>query len=130
RIDRRKNFVQFSLQSSGLHRLFTGAHLIHISPDRIDLSVVYDKTVRMCPLPARRGIGTESGMHHGDRRLKILILQILKEPSQLTHKEHSFVNDRPAGKRYYIGIVTALLKDSSDNRQSSVKGKALFHFFR
>ena len=67
RVDRREHLVQLSLEAARLHGLLTGAHLVRISTDRIDLAVVHDKTVRMGSLPARGSVGAEPGMHHGDR---------------------------------------------------------------
>ena len=40
--------MKFILQHRGRHRLLTGQHLVSISADGVDLTVVYDETVRMC----------------------------------------------------------------------------------
>ena len=60
-------------------------------------------------------------MYHCDGRLIILILQISKELAELPHKEHSFVDDRTAGKRNYICIVAALFKYTPYNIEPAVK---------
>ncbi len=88
--------MQFSFQMLGLHILFPGTHLICIPADRIDLSVMYDKPIRMCAFPAWVGIGTESGMHQRDRRFIILVLKIFKKRTELPHQEHPLISDRPA----------------------------------
>ena len=51
-----------------------GEHLIGVALDRIDLTVMYDKTVRVRSLPARVRVRGETGMHGCNRRLVILIL--------------------------------------------------------
>ena len=96
RVDRREHLMELSLEASRLHRLLAGTHLVRISADRIDLTVVYHETVRMGSLPARRCVGAESGMHHGDRRLVILVLQILEEQAELSYEEHPLIDDRAA----------------------------------
>ena len=78
------------------HVLFTGYHFIYIAADRIDLSVVNDKAVRMSSHPTWIGIGTETGMYNGDRWFIILVLKVCKEQTQLTYKEHSFIYDSSA----------------------------------
>ena len=49
-----------------MHSLLPGQHLIYISLDRIDLSIVDDQTVGVGPVPAGHGIGGETGMNNGD----------------------------------------------------------------
>ena len=89
-----------------LHGLLAGQHpgevasdrvdLIGVTLDRIDLTIMYHKAVRMCSLPARIGICGESGMNHCNGRFIIRILQIFEKQTQLVYEEHSFVNDRSA----------------------------------
>ena len=122
--------MKFAFQTSCLHRFLTGTHLICITTDRIDLSVVDHKAVRMRSLPARCSIRTESGMYHCNCRNKFFVLQIFKEKSQLSYKEHSFVNDCSAGKRNNISVITALFKNSSDYIQSTIKINSSLVFCR
>ena len=79
-----------------LHGLLAGQHLIGVTLDRIDLTIMYHKAVRMCSLPARIGICGESGMNHCNGRFIIRILQIFEKQTQLVYEEHSFVNNRSA----------------------------------
>ena len=81
----------------------------------------------MGPLPAGVGIGGEPGVDQGDGRLIVLALQILIEPPQLAHQEHTFIDDGPAGERRHIGVVVALLELPADDVQLPVKGDAPFH---
>ena len=104
-----------------MHGLFTGEHLVRISFDRIDLTVVYDETVRVRPVPAGHGIRGKPGMDHGNGRFIILIFQIREEGAELPHQKHSLVDDGPAGKRRHIGIGTALLKFPADHIELPVK---------
>ena len=66
-IDHRQDLVQLSVQMLGFHILFTGKHLICITADRIDLTVVHDKPVWMCSFPARICIRGETGVYDCDR---------------------------------------------------------------
>ncbi len=114
----------------GFHILFSGLHLIRISADRIDLSVMYDETIRMSALPAWIRIGTESGMYQSNRRFIVLILQILKKGPKLSYQEHPLIGDRPAGKRRHISIVAALLKDTAHHIKPPVKINPLLRLLR
>ena len=59
-VDNGKNLVHLILKIVGLHILFPGDHLVHISPDGINLSVVDDETVGVSPHPAGIGVGAET----------------------------------------------------------------------
>ena len=67
-------FCSSPFKMLGLHRLLAGEHLIGVALNRVDLTVMYDKTVRMRSLPARIRVRGETGMHGCNRRLVILIL--------------------------------------------------------
>ena len=58
--------MKLTFQLACLHRFFSGTHLIRITTNCIDLSVMHDETVRMGSLPAWCCIRTETGMYHGD----------------------------------------------------------------
>ena len=114
----------------GSHILLPRLHLVCIAPDGIDLAVVYDEAVGMRALPAGVGIGAESGMHHGNGRFIIFILQVCEEGTQLSYQEHSFVYDGPAGHGYHISIVIALLEYTAGNVETAVKLQTFLHIFR
>ena len=78
------------------HGLLTGQHFIGVTFNRIDLTVMYHKTVRMSSLPARICVCGESGMNHCNGRFIIRILQVFEEQTQLVYQEHSFVYDGSA----------------------------------
>ena len=62
----RKHLVELSFQMVGRHGLLTGQHFVGISADRVDLTVVNDKTVGMRPHPAWIRVGAEPGVNHGN----------------------------------------------------------------
>ena len=66
--------MQLTLQMLGFHVLFARQHLIGISADGVDLTVVYHQSVRMGTLPAGVGVGGETGVYHGDSGFVILAL--------------------------------------------------------
>ncbi|MPM77570.1 hypothetical protein SDC9_124576 [bioreactor metagenome] len=47
----------------------------------------------MRPLPAGEGVGGESGMHHGKRRLIIQVRQIQVKAPQLRRRQHALVDN-------------------------------------
>ena len=130
RIDHRKDLMQFPFKIVGSHGLFPGQHLIRISTDGIDLAVMYHKAVGMRPLPAGIGVGAKSGVHQGNGGIIVRVLQIHKEGTELSHQEHSFINNGTAGHGDHIGSVVRLLKTSAGHIQPPIKGQALFYILR
>ena len=112
------------------HGLLTGQHLIGITFDCVDLTVMYHKAVRMCSLPTRICVCGESGMNHCDGRFIIRILQVFEKQAQLVYQEHSFVYDGSAGQGYHIGIVVGLFKNTACHIQTAVKVQTFFHVIR
>ena len=119
--------MQLIFQMGGFHGFLTRQHLIGITADGVDLTVVYDKAVRMCSLPARVRVGTETGVYHGDGRFIVFVLQIAKEGTQLSYQEHTFVYDGTAGHGYYVRIFITLFKDTAGDVQFPVKFQSFFH---
>ena len=65
-------------------------------------------------------------MYQRDCGAVILALQIRIKGTKLFYQEHSFISNRSGGKRYYIGILCTLFKNSSYDIQLPVKINALF----
>ena len=84
----------------------------------------------MGSFPAGIGVGAETGMDHGDRRLVIRILQVCEEGTELPYQKHSLVYDRPAGHGNHVGVIVALLENSSGNIKFPVKVQSFFHIIR
>ena len=120
--------MKFSFHTLRFHILFSGTHLVRVATDGIDLTVMYDETVRMCSLPAWIRVGTESGMNQCDRRVIIRILQIREKQTKLIYQEHSFISDSTAGKGCHICIICTLLKYTSYNVKLTVKINTLLYF--
>ena len=122
----RKDFVKLAFEVWRFHIFFSGEHLVGISTDGVDLSVVYDETVRMCSLPAWVCVGTESGMYHCDRGFILRILQVCKESTKLSDQEHTFVNDRSAAHRNNISVVITLFKLTTCDVEHTIEWETLF----
>ncbi len=75
----------------GLHILFPGHHLIHISANGIDLTIMNNKAVGMGSHPAGVCIGTEPGMNHCNGRFIILILEVRKKFPKFLHQKHTLI---------------------------------------
>ena len=129
-VDDREYLVHVGLEELRLHVLLTRHHLVDVSADRVDLTVVNDETVRMSTHPARIRVRTETGVNRCDCRLVIRILKILKEESQLFYKEHTLVYNRSTAQRYDIGVIITLLKHTAGNIETTVKVKSLLHVCR
>ncbi len=126
----REDLVDVLLQQRAGHGFLTGQHSIDVSADGVDLTVVGDHAVRMGPLPARCGIGGETGMHDGNGRLIERASEIIEELPQLLYQEHALVDNGSGGQRTDIGILRGLLKLSSQHKQRPVKFKARLQIFR
>ena len=113
--DNRHNLGQIIAQNLIVHGLLAGSHLIGVAADRIDLTVMYDKTVRMGSFPARCRIGTETGMYHGDRGIIIRALQIIKELSELSYQKHTLVDDGTAGQGQHVGVIVTESKNTASH---------------
>ena len=113
-----------------MHGLLTGQHTVHIAPDGIDLAVVENKAVGVCPLPAGVGVGREAGVDHGDGGPIILILEVRIEFPQLRDQEHTLVDDGAAGAGDHISIVIGLFKDTAGNVELAVKFQTSLHALR
>ena len=122
--------MHLSLQMIGFHILLTRQHLIRIATNRIDLAIVHNKPVRMGTLPAGIRVGGEAGVHHGNRRLIVLILQIGEKGSQLSYQEHSLIYDRSAGQTDHISHIRGLFKSPPQNIKFPVKIQPLCHTSR
>ena len=71
-------------------------HLICISADGVNLTVMYYDSVRMSSLPARICVGAETRMYRGNRSLIVRTVEVVKECSELSYKEHSLIYYRSA----------------------------------
>ena len=129
-IDDRQHLMHLRFKINGLHSLFPRHHLIYVAADRVNLTIMYDDTVRMCTHPARIGIGAEAGMHGCDRGLVVRILQIIKELTQFFDQEHTLIYNSTTAHGHHIGVVITLFKYASGNIQSAVKIQTLFHILR
>ena len=105
----------------GYHCLFSCQHLIRITSDRINFTIMHNETVRMRSLPAGIGVRTESGVYGSNRRFIVRGLKICKESTKLANQKHPFIHDGPAGKRYHIGIIITLFKYTARYIKPSVK---------
>ena len=84
----------------------------------------------MGSLPTWVRVRAEPGMHHGDCRFIIDILQIAEEGAELSYEEHTFVYDGTAGKRWHVGVVVALFENTAYDVQTTVESDSLFHILR
>ncbi len=128
--DDREDLVDVLLHDRRGHGFLTGQHTVNVASNGIDLSVVRDHAIGMRAVPGGSGIGGEAGVHDGNGRLVIPILQIVIEFAQLHNKEHALVYNGAGGKGADIGILRTLLKLSSHHIEHAVKGNALLHEFR
>ena len=88
--------MKYTVQMLRFHVFLTGQHLICVALNGVDLAIVHNKAVGVGSLPAGICVGRETGMHDGNGRLIILILQIRKKGAKLPYQKHSFIYDRPA----------------------------------
>ena len=122
--------MEFSLQMCRFYSFLTCQHLISITFDGIDLTIMHQESIWMCSLPAWHCVGGETGVDQCNGTLIIRTLQILEEGTKLSYQEHTFVDQSTAGTGYHISIFDGLLKYSSCNIELPVKIQSLFHILR
>ena len=98
-----------------------GQHPVGVASNGVDLTVVEDEAVGVGTLPAGVGVGGEAGVHHGDGRLIVRVLQVGIELAQLADEEHTLVDHGAAGTGDHIGVVVGLLKLPAGDVESAVK---------
>ena len=69
-------------------------------------------------------------MHQCQSRGVAFVLQIRIEPAQLTHQEHTLVNNGTAGQRGHVGVLHGLLELTAHHVQFPVKVNAAVHVCR
>ena len=117
--------MHLALETSAFHCLFSGQHVVRISANGVDLTVMNNEPIGMCPLPAGVRVGAEPGMHDGNGRFIIGMLQITEEFPKLMYQEHTLVHDGSAGKRYHIGVIVTLFEYPAHHVQAAVKIQSL-----
>ena len=105
-VDHRKELVDIGTKLVGLAKGFPGLHEVLIAHDRVDLTIVGDETVWMGARPTGERVGGEPGVHQGQGRFKVRVMEIRKILRQLAGREHPLVNHRPGGKPGDIEILT------------------------
>ena len=111
-------------QIVGADGFLPGQHGVHIAADGVDLAVVQNQAVGVCPVPAGCRVGGEAAVHHANGGFVIAVLQIGIEQAQFVDQEHTLVDDGPAGQAADIGIGAGLLKHAAGYIQAAVKGNA------
>ena len=122
--------MEFSLQMLGLYRLLAGQHLVGITFDRIDFTVMYQETIGMCTLPAGHSVRRETGVNQCDGTLVVLTLQIQEEGTKLSYQKHTFINQGTAGTGYHIGVLDGLFEHTSCDVKLPVEIQSFFHILR
>ena len=95
-INNRSYLAHLTFKILSLHRFLSRMHLICISADSINLTIMYYYSVRMSSLPAWVCVSAETRMYCRYRRLIIRAVKVIKECSELSHKEHTFIHYRSA----------------------------------
>lgn len=129
-VDYRENFVEFVFQIRRLMFSSRASILSAHSANSVDLTVMYDETVRMCSLPAWICVGTETGMHHCNGRFIILTLKISEECTKLSNQEHTFVYNGTAAHGNYVSIVVYSVQTHGRQCRAYGQRQGLFHIFR
>ena len=114
----------FLAQNRRSHRLLAGKHSVDVAANGVDLAVMKNDAVGMCPLPRGRGVGGKAGMHEREGRRKVRVLQIRIEFPQLPDQKQPLVYDRPAGHRYDVGAGDGMLILAPGQIQLPVKIQA------
>jgi len=87
--------------------LLTRVHPVQVAADRVDFAVVQHVAERLSARPAREGVGAETRVDHGKRRLHPRIVQFRVELFQLLRGQHSLVDDGSGGEAGDVEVVAA-----------------------
>ena len=124
-VDDGQHLVHIAFHQWRAEGLLPGDHSVHVAADGVDLAVVQNEPVGVCPLPAGEGVGGKAGMHHGNGTGEVFALQVRIKGAQLADQKHALIHHRAAGQRAYIRISVALLKGPANHIQPPVKIDAL-----
>ena len=125
-----ENILHTGIQCLAVQDVFPAQHLVYVTSNGIDLTIVYHHAVRMRTLPAGVGIGTETGVHNTDCRMIIRTVQVMVEQAQLIYQEHALVYNGTAGTGNHIGFAVPLLKYHPCDIQLPVKFQTLLTVIR
>ena len=120
-----ENILHAVIQCLAVENVLTAQHLIHVTGNGVDLTVVYHHTVRVRTLPAGVGVGAETGVDNTDCRMIIRAVQIVVEQTELFYQEHTFIYNGTAGAGHHIGLAVPLFEYHPCNVQLPVKFQTL-----
>ena len=80
-------------QSLTTQHTLASLHPATVAPHSINLTIVTQEAERLRQFPLRESISTETAMHQRQARSKIIIAQIREEPTQLTARKHTLIDN-------------------------------------
>ena len=95
----REDAAQVARDQVAAQQRLAGGHPVPVAPDGVDLSIVGDVPVRVGQRPGRERVGREPRVHQRDRADHPLVGQVREERGHLVGRQHSLVDDGPAGQR-------------------------------
>src|SRR6266700_6381258 len=111
---------------SGPDLLFPSAHPAAVSDDRVDLTVVRQKTKRLRQRPCWLRVGGEALVEDRKAALKVMVVQFRIKNRQLPRRQQAFVDDGTRGKRTEINAATQFgLNPFAEQEQPQLKVAAL-----
>jgi len=108
-VDDRDALLQVVAELLRLEHALARVHPVDVAAQGVDLAVVRDHPVGVRARPAREGVGREPRVHHRQRRLDPVVLEVRVERRQLIGVEHPLVDDGP--RRQARDVEVRLLRD-------------------
>ena len=103
--DDRPHLVQVWADEVGFHRPAAGIHPVDVAADGVDLAVVGQEAVRVRQFPGREGVSGEALVHHGQRRGRQVISQVVVETADLGRQQQPLVYHGPGREGRHIGFA-------------------------
>ena len=94
RVDDREELPHVVEERRREHRL-AGVHPVHVAAERVDLAVVGDEAIGMCPVPRGEGVGREALVDERQRGDEERVREVVVEGRDLLGLEEALVGDRP-----------------------------------
>ena len=93
-LDDRKDFFDVVAEKLRGQHALARVHPVLVAAQGVDLAVMDQVTIRVSPPPARKRIGAEARVHHGDGGFHLRIGQVRIESHELPRRQHALINDR------------------------------------
>src|SRR5690606_11752112 len=88
-----KAVIEQVAEGLAFQKPLAAAHLVHVAPQRVNLTIVAHESQRLSPVPAREGACREARMDHRKVTREVLVLEVREVRKELLGHKHSLVDN-------------------------------------